>query len=267
LTKISSLHDMTIKNVVNSREIHKLVSNSESNGDDHFSSKINQTLKPQASFLNNLLYDKLKSLTPQPITLNKRQGNFLPELQEVIQAEKPSFSYKELIMIAICCDANKQMCLNDIYLTIKKWFPYYQQKAVGVTWQNSIRHNLSLNRCFKRLVHSSETGSQRSSSKGGSWTFDESDETWKKLMTTPMKWKILKSDSSELIELYEILAAGSEEFAMNIFPKVKPVCNTDTISESQEVKTEELNPYNSDILIKKVETVLNCDNTSKISVL
>merc|ERR1719244_1392592 len=194
-------------------------------------------IKAKPTFLNNLLQEKLKSLSPHPVTLNRRPVDF-PEHPEplLVHAEKPSFSYKELIMIAIFCDANKQMCLNDIYLTIKRWFPYFQQKAVGVTWQNSIRHNLSLNRCFKRLVHSSETGSQRSSSKGGSWTFDESDETWKKLMTTPMKWKILKSESSELIELYEILAAGSEEFATIIFPKVKPVCNTDSIPESLEVK-------------------------------
>ena len=54
-------------------------------------------------------------------------------------------------MISIFSDASQAMCLHDIYLTIQKWFPYFQQKEIGVTWQNSIRHNLSLNKCFQRL--------------------------------------------------------------------------------------------------------------------
>ena len=118
--------------------------------------------KTQPTFLNNLLYEKLRSLAPHPVTLNKRSDHFPDQHVEVIHAEKPNFSYKELIMISIFCDFNRQMCLNDIYLTIKRWFPYYQQKSVGVTWQNSIRHNLSLNRCFKRLSPN-DLGSHRHS--------------------------------------------------------------------------------------------------------
>ena len=55
-------------------------------------------------------------------------------------------------MVAIFCEPSLQMCLNDIYRTIKQWFPYYQQRQVGLTWQNSVRHNLSLNKCFQRLA-------------------------------------------------------------------------------------------------------------------
>ena len=125
------------------------------------SSLMQPVKKSQPTFLNNLLYDKLKSLAPHPVTLNKRPESFLEKYEEV-KAEKPNFSYKELIMISIFCDFNRQMCLNDIYLTIKRWFPYYQQKSVGLTWQNSIRHNLSLNRCFKRLSPN-DLGSHRHS--------------------------------------------------------------------------------------------------------
>jgi hypothetical protein len=146
--------------------------------------------KIKPNFLNNLLQEKLKSLAPHPVTLNKRSENFLQQSERLIFSEKPNFSYKELIMISIFCDFNKQMCLNDIYLTIKKWFPYYQQKSVGVTWQNSIRHNLSLNRCFSRLSPNDLGNHRLSTTKGGNWTFDERDDTWKKLMTTPMKWKV-----------------------------------------------------------------------------
>ena len=86
----------------------------------------------------------LQSLQPIPVP---------PPVYQVDprQFSKPTFSYKELIMISIFSDPTQAMCLHDIYMTIQKWFPYFQQKEIGVTWQNSIRHNLSLNKCFQRL--------------------------------------------------------------------------------------------------------------------
>merc|ERR1719228_559801 len=186
------------------------------------SSLLKTVSSSKPTFLNSLLQNKLKTLSPQPVTLNKRPEKFPENFREEI-SEKPNFSYKELIMISISCDGNRQMCLNDIYLTIKRWFPYYQQKTVGLTWQNSIRHNLSLNRCFKRLTPT-DSHHRHSTTKGGNWTFEEGDETWRKLMTTPMKWKVLKiEDSSELFELFEILAARNSDFAKFVFPKL---CST-----------------------------------------
>ena len=87
----------------------------------------------------------LQSLQPIPVA-PQQTYHVNPQ-----QYSKPTFSYKELIMISIFSDASQAMCLHDIYLTIQKWFPYFQQKEIGVTWQNSIRHNLSLNKCFQRL--------------------------------------------------------------------------------------------------------------------
>ena len=54
-------------------------------------------------------------------------------------------------MVAIVSDPTGAICLNDIYINIRRFFPYFQQKTIGLTWQNSIRHNLSLNKCFRRL--------------------------------------------------------------------------------------------------------------------
>lgn len=87
----------------------------------------------------------LQSLKPVPISA---QPTFLVNPEHY---SKPTFSYKELIMISIYSDAAQAMCLHDIYLTIQKWFPYFQRREIGATWQNSIRHNLSLNKCFQRL--------------------------------------------------------------------------------------------------------------------
>merc|ERR1712079_807440 len=90
---------------------------------------------------------------------------------------KPTFSYKELIMVAIVSDPTGAICLNDIYNNIRRFFPYFQQKTIGLTWQNSIRHNLSLNKCFRRL----DNNGSGTPTKGGSWTFDTQDETWRRL--------------------------------------------------------------------------------------
>lgn len=77
--------------------------------------------------------------------------------------EKPPNSYSSLIEISLRSYATERgMSLSEIYSAIQALFPYYQYAAYG--WQNSVRHNLSLNKSFVKIAKEG---------KGWLWGLDE----------------------------------------------------------------------------------------------
>lgn len=68
---------------------------------------------------------------------------------------KPQYSYAQMITQAIMNTADGKLNLNGIYNFIMDNYSYYKhQQAAG--WQNSIRHNLSLNKAFEKVARSTE---------------------------------------------------------------------------------------------------------------
>ena len=66
------------------------------------------------------------------------------------EEKKPPYSYASLIRLAILNSPSQKATLSDIYKWIEDQFLYYKnQKTAG--WKNSIRHNLSLSKCFVKV--------------------------------------------------------------------------------------------------------------------
>ncbi|WPH00705.1 Hypothetical protein R9X50_00353500 [Acrodontium crateriforme] len=92
----------------------------------------------------------MKDRSAKKMKIEKDEPFELPDPKDmpsvVDDGSKPSHSYAELIGMAILRAPNRRLTLAQIYKWISDNFAFYKTSETG--WQNSIRHNLSLNKNF-----------------------------------------------------------------------------------------------------------------------
>lgn len=103
----------------------------------------------------------LSDIEVEPVEYSKKEDDRLV---------KPPYSYIALITMAVLNAPSKKLTLSEICDFIIERFPYYRERFPA--WQNSIRHNLSLNDCFIKVPR--EPGNP---GKGNYWTIDPAAET------------------------------------------------------------------------------------------
>ncbi|KAJ7416393.1 forkhead box N1 [Willisornis vidua] len=94
---------------------------------------------------------------------------------------KPIYSYSILIFMALKNSKTGSLPVSEIYNFMTEHFPYFKTAPDG--WKNSVRHNLSLNKCFEKV----ENKSGNSSRKGCLWALNPA--KIDKMQEELQKWK------------------------------------------------------------------------------
>ncbi|KAF4123304.1 hypothetical protein GMORB2_6856 [Geosmithia morbida] len=98
--------------------------------------------------------------TPGPVMVGANGADLSKDENKHI---KPQYSYAQMITQAITSVPDGKLTLNGIYTYITDNYAYYRHQTPS-GWQNSIRHNLSLNKNFEKVPRSTyEPG------KGAKW--------------------------------------------------------------------------------------------------
>ncbi|KAF7687135.1 Forkhead box protein C2-B [Cucumispora dikerogammari] len=95
--------------------------------------------------------------------MSSHDNNYKQFSQNILT--KPNLSYAALIAEAIICSPEKKLTLREIYFAINSRYPFFSLDKSG--WKNSIRHNLSLNKAFNKMLKTNETSSDV---KGSYWS-------------------------------------------------------------------------------------------------
>lgn len=112
---------------------------------------IGAVLSPGGTSMNSSVHSSPIAMPPvSPLSQNKQKHpNNLPYDPFIHTNNKPPLSFSSLIFLAIEDAQEKALPVKEIYAWIVQHYPYFKTAPTG--WKNSVRHNLSLNKCFQKV--------------------------------------------------------------------------------------------------------------------
>lgn len=84
-----------------------------------------------------------------PMSNRNKHPTHIPYDPHLHKNSKPPYSFSCLIFMAIEDSPVKALPVKEVYAWILDHFPYFRNAPTG--WKNSVRHNLSLNKCFRKV--------------------------------------------------------------------------------------------------------------------
>ena len=99
-----------------------------------------------------------------PVSNRNKHPTHIPYDPHLHRNSKPPYSFSCLIFMAIEDSPVKALPVKEVYAWILDHFPYFRNAPTG--WKNSVRHNLSLNKCFRKVEKAPNLG------KGSLWMVD-----------------------------------------------------------------------------------------------
>ncbi|CAH2107107.1 unnamed protein product [Euphydryas editha] len=200
----------------------------------------------------------IKTAVSGAFTVDTSQAKYVNNTSKTVAGEfpKPAYSYSCLIAMALKNSRTGSLPVSEIYNFMCQHFPYFKTAPNG--WKNSVRHNLSLNKCFEKIEKPSTNGSQR---KGCLWAMnpskvgkmDEEVQKWSRKDPQAIKKAMIYPESLEALERGEMKYSGfgsdndvdddgdadADLDDFEIDPDVKEEDNEETVVE-QEVSDAEL---------------------------
>ncbi|CAH2241495.1 uncharacterized protein LOC120625805 isoform X1 [Pararge aegeria] len=164
------------------------------------------------SSLNNSRH-LIKTSVSNAFTVETSQTKYVNNSSKTVAGEfpKPAYSYSCLIAMALKNSRTGSLPVSEIYNFMCQHFPYFKTAPNG--WKNSVRHNLSLNKCFEKIEKPSTNGSQR---KGCLWAMnpskvgkmDEEVQKWSRKDPQAIKKAMVYPESLEALERGEMKYSG-----------------------------------------------------------